>query len=157
MSHGTEGKTFDRIDLVWRDEAQARRVQQIREELAFLRQARQGELQCPMIIKDGMDPVQSQLDGKHYDSKSNLRRTYRAGGVEEVGNDPDYTDPERMKRQRHVETASEAYAKEKALRETIQRGISLANLTTSTPGDEIKIKDWEHPGGPKKLYGGVKP
>ena len=28
-----------------------------------------------------------------YDSKRAIRQTYRAGGVEEVGNDPDYTDP----------------------------------------------------------------
>ncbi|UPK02389.1 hypothetical protein [Bradyrhizobium sp. 170] len=35
-----------------------------------------------------MDPVQSQLDGRMYDSKSALRATYRATGVTEVGNDP---------------------------------------------------------------------
>lgn len=37
---------------------------------------------------DTMDPVKSMLDGKTYDSKSALRATYKAGGVEEVGNDP---------------------------------------------------------------------
>jgi hypothetical protein len=34
-----------------------------------------------------MDPVQSQVDGKMYDSKSAIRRSYKATGHEEVGND----------------------------------------------------------------------
>lgn len=42
----------------------------------------------PMIASDTMSPVQSMLDGKMYDSKSRLRETYRAAGVDEVGNDP---------------------------------------------------------------------
>lgn len=45
-------------------------------------------LPMPMISGDHMDPVQSQLDGKYYDSKSALRRTYKQAGVVEVGNDP---------------------------------------------------------------------
>lgn len=45
-------------------------------------------LPFPMVITDDMDPVQSQLDGKFYTSKSMLRATYRAAGVTEVGNDP---------------------------------------------------------------------
>lgn len=43
---------------------------------------------CPMVIGDTMEPVQSMLDGKMYDSKRTLRATYRAAGVTEVGNDP---------------------------------------------------------------------
>ena len=34
-----------------------------------------------------MDPVRSNLDGKMYDSKRELRRTYKEGGVTEIGND----------------------------------------------------------------------
>jgi hypothetical protein len=45
-------------------------------------------LTCPYLISDTMDPVQSQLDGRMYTSKSRLRETYRAAGVVEVGNDP---------------------------------------------------------------------
>lgn len=40
------------------------------------------------VIDDTMAPVQSMVDGKKYDSKSALRRHYRAAGVYEVGNDP---------------------------------------------------------------------
>lgn len=53
------------------------------------------ELPAPHLIGDTMDPVQSQLDGKFYDSKSRLRRTYRAAGVVEVGNDSSVTSPSR--------------------------------------------------------------
>tara|TARA_R110000823_G_scaffold10557_3_gene36777 strand:+ start:1521 stop:1850 length:330 start_codon:yes stop_codon:yes gene_type:complete len=45
------------------------------------------DLAAPMIIQDNMQPVKSMLDGKMYDSKSQLRATYRAAGVVEVGND----------------------------------------------------------------------
>ena len=34
----------------------------------------------PVIMSDYIDPVQSQADGKTYDSKSALYRTYRADG-----------------------------------------------------------------------------
>jgi hypothetical protein len=46
------------------------------------------DLPAPMLIIDTMEPVQSMLDGKMYDSKSELRRTYKHAGVTEVGNDP---------------------------------------------------------------------
>ncbi|WKA31602.1 hypothetical protein [Bradyrhizobium roseum] len=46
------------------------------------------DLPCPRLASDVMAPVQSQLDGRIYDSKSALRATYRAAGVIEVGNDP---------------------------------------------------------------------
>jgi hypothetical protein len=45
-------------------------------------------LTCPYLISDTMDPVQSQLDGRMYTSKSRLRETYKSAGVTEVGNDP---------------------------------------------------------------------
>lgn len=45
------------------------------------------DLPCPMLIKDGMDPVKSMADGKIYDSKSALRAGYKAGGFVEMGNE----------------------------------------------------------------------
>jgi hypothetical protein len=56
------------------------------------------DLPGPMIISDTMEPVQSQLDGKFYDSKAALRSTYRAAGVVEVGNDSSVADPKPFKR-----------------------------------------------------------
>ena len=56
------------------------------------------DLPGPMIIHDTMEPVQSQLDGKFYDSKAALRSTYRAAGVTEVGNDSSVLDPKPFKR-----------------------------------------------------------
>jgi hypothetical protein len=55
-------------------------------------------LPAPQVIGDVMDPVQSMLDGKLYDSKSRLRRTYREAGMVEVGNDSSVTDPKPFKR-----------------------------------------------------------
>ena len=49
---------------------------------------KRSHLPCPRICTDTMDPVQSMLDGRMYDSKSALRATYKAAGVVEVGNDP---------------------------------------------------------------------
>lgn len=43
---------------------------------------------APRLISDNLDYVQSMLDGQRYTSKSKLRSTYRAAGVEEVGNSP---------------------------------------------------------------------
>jgi len=51
------------------------------------------DLPAPHCISDAMDAVQSQLDGKFYDSKSALRRTYHAAGVVEVGNDSSVSKP----------------------------------------------------------------
>lgn len=45
-------------------------------------------LSFPMVLSDTMEPVQSQLDGRFYDSKSKLRATYKDAGVIEIGNDP---------------------------------------------------------------------
>lgn len=41
----------------------------------------------PQISGDGMDGVKSMVDGKMYDSKSALRRTYRDKGYIELGNE----------------------------------------------------------------------
>ena len=139
-------KVFDRINMVWRTPSEMQRVREEWNERAFQRLRNQGELACPMIIRDGMDPVQSMLDGRHYDSKSNLRRTYKAGGVEEVGNDPAYTDPERVRPKQRPKPDR------KGIYEAVQRGLSLANLTTSTPGDDIRITDWTPDPRPQKLH-----
>ena len=40
------------------------------------------------VISDAMQPVQGQHDGRIYDSKSQIRASYRAHGLVEVGNDP---------------------------------------------------------------------
>lgn len=50
--------------------------------------AKRSDLAFPMVVSDTMDPVESQVDGKVYDSKSAIRASYRAHGVTEVGNDP---------------------------------------------------------------------
>jgi hypothetical protein len=47
------------------------------------------DLPMPMLMLDTMEGgVESQVDGKIYTSKSALRRSYKAAGVIEVGNDP---------------------------------------------------------------------
>ena len=40
------------------------------------------------VISDTMQPLQGQHDGKIYESKAQLRASYRAHGLIEVGNDP---------------------------------------------------------------------
>ena len=50
--------------------------------------AKRSDLPCPRLMSDSMPPVQSQVDGRMYDSKSAIRASYRAHGVEEIGNDP---------------------------------------------------------------------
>jgi hypothetical protein len=84
---------FDRASGQWVDE----------EEYAFRRamntqQSARSDLPGPMIIHDTMEPVQSQLDGKFYDSKAALRSTYKAAGVVEVGNDSSVLDPKPFKK-----------------------------------------------------------
>jgi hypothetical protein len=55
-------------------------------------------LPSPMIIGDTMEAVQSMLDGKMYESKSALRRTYKQAGVNEVGNDSSIMNPKPKKK-----------------------------------------------------------
>lgn len=59
-------------------------------------EARSG-LAVPYFICDSMDETQSMLDGKYYTSKSELRATYKAAGMIELGNEPmkDFVRPER--------------------------------------------------------------
>lgn len=41
----------------------------------------------PYIATDGMDPIRSMADGQMYDSKSTYRRSLKAHGCQELGND----------------------------------------------------------------------
>ena len=50
-------------------------------------------LPMPHVMTDTMPPTMSMLDGRLYDSKSRLRRTYREAGCVEVGNDVPMTPP----------------------------------------------------------------
>lgn len=54
-------------------------------------------LPVPMLSLDTMPETQSMLDGKYYSSKSELRKTYKAAGMIELGNEPmkEFTRPER--------------------------------------------------------------
>jgi hypothetical protein len=51
-------------------------------------QPKRSDLPAPRIASDIMPPVQSQVDGQIYESKSGIRRSYKVHGVEEIGNDP---------------------------------------------------------------------
>jgi hypothetical protein len=106
---------WDRLSGAWvpADEWQARRW--AREDAAFARKANQGELKCPMILRDSMKTLQSQVTGKWYDSKSNLRKEYRDHDMIEIGNEvkPDqgrfwsgkpYVDP-KVEREQHKAAA----------------------------------------------------
>lgn len=64
------------------------------------REEKRGGLACPMVMTDTMDPIQSQTNGKMYDSKSALRSEYRRAGVVEVGNDSSVLDPKPFKKPR---------------------------------------------------------
>lgn len=76
-----------------------------------------GDFPTPLLALDTMNPVQSMLDGKRYDSKSALRATYKAAGVTEVGNDtaPMWKNPERPKQT-------------EAIREAVTRAASHTGL-----------------------------
>ena len=112
--HGEQrgGERYDRPSFAWvRCDEWLRRHWE-REDRIFAKRANQGQLCAPMILSDslgGVNGVQSQADGQHYDSKSNLRRHYREAGVVEVGTDVPTTrffhgdkplpDPDRKKKQ----------------------------------------------------------
>ena len=56
------------------------------------------DLPSPHFISDTMDPIQSQVDGRVYDSKHNLRASYKQAGVVEVGNDSSVVAPKPFKK-----------------------------------------------------------
>lgn len=55
-------------------------------------------LPTPMLQMDSMPDIQSHADGKHYSSKSALRRGYKDKGVVELGNDAPMTPRDNSKR-----------------------------------------------------------
>tara|TARA_R110002111_G_scaffold170741_9_gene236470 strand:- start:9524 stop:9814 length:291 start_codon:yes stop_codon:yes gene_type:complete len=86
------------------------------------------ELAAPMLIRDCMDETRSMLDGKVYDSKSSLRRTYKEAGVVEIGNDSSYTDTAGITA-REVKAVKEKKAKHrKAVSQTVEKALSRAGL-----------------------------
>jgi len=82
-------------------------------------QGKRSNLTSPMVIGDTMQPVQSMLDGKMYDSKSSLRATYKAAGVVEIGNDASVTQPKPRARPK---------PDRKAVKETVSKAFSRAGL-----------------------------
>lgn len=72
------------MTFAWIDLGDGRQVYRRIEE----HETKRSTLPCPHVVSDTMDPVQSMLDGKIYDSKAVLRRTYKEAGMIEVGNDP---------------------------------------------------------------------
>lgn len=76
------------------------------------------DLPSPRIASDVMEPVQSMLDGKMYDSKSALRATYRAAGCIEVGNDPARLKP-RDRTKKKVD--------DKAIKDTVEKAVARFN------------------------------
>jgi hypothetical protein len=83
---------------------------------------KRSDLPCPRLMTDIMEPVQSQLDGRMYDSKSALRATYRAAGVIEVGNDPARLRP-RKKKPIDEKAVSDAVEKAEARVERGERNL----------------------------------
>lgn len=72
---------------------------------------KRSDLPCPRVMSDVMDAVQSQVDGRMYDSKSAIRAHYKQAGVIEVGNDP----------ARLRSTAKVAKASRKEIKETVAK------------------------------------
>ncbi|MEM8791033.1 MAG: hypothetical protein AAGE80_05415 [Pseudomonadota bacterium] len=72
MSHGTEGKVFDRVAMTWLPRAEYERRKAIYEERAFQRRSNQGQLAAPRIISDiepfkhGDDIIQSRSDERDW-------------------------------------------------------------------------------------------
>jgi hypothetical protein len=77
------------------------------------------ELPGPMLIRDGIEPVQSMLDGKMYDSKRALRATYKAAGVTEIGNDTRILDPKPKEKPKPDEAK---------IRASVEKAMSRAGL-----------------------------
>lgn len=92
------------------------------------RGARSG-LPCPMVIRDSMDDIQSMADGKWYDSKSALRRSYTADGnpqgrdYQEIGGT-------------EIEPAGRASVDKKALRDAVDK--AMHDVETGQIPDSIK-------------------
>ena len=128
--HGTDGKKFDRVSGTWLPAADYDALKVFREERAFSRRPRQGELCAPMVISDaqgGVRGIQSMGDGRFYDSKSEMRKHYRRDGFCEVGNDSSLTSGVRKSAPSHAERE----ARRKDIREHV--GKAFAQVSERTP------------------------
>ena len=92
------------------------------------RGARSG-LPCPMVIRDSMDDIQSMADGRIYDSKSALRRSYTAEGnpqgrdYQEIGGT-------------EIEPAGRASVDKKAVRDAVDK--AMHDVETGQIPDSLK-------------------
>jgi len=84
---------------------------------------------CPMVIRDSMDDIQSMADGRIYDSKSALRRSYTADGnpqgrdYQEIGGT-------------EIEPAGRASVDKKALRDAVDK--AMHDVETGQIPDNIR-------------------
>lgn len=84
---------------------------------------------CPMVIRDSMDDIQSMADGRVYDSKSALRRSYTADGnpqgrdYQEIGGT-------------EIEPAGRASVDKKGIRDALDR--AMHDVETGQIPDSIK-------------------
>ena len=92
------------------------------------RSARSG-FPCPMVIRDSMDDIQSMADGRIYDSKSALRKSYTADGnpqgrdYQEIGGT-------------EIEPAGRASVDKKAVRDAVDK--AMHDVETGQIPDSIK-------------------
>jgi hypothetical protein len=65
----------------------------------------------PMLVTDGQDLLKSHADGKYYDSKSAMRRSYKNGEVkyEETGNEALSNNLPEVSEREITQQVSEAY------------------------------------------------
>jgi hypothetical protein len=101
-------KGWHRLDLPWPSSC-------VKEDIVA-----KSHLTSPMLVLDTMDPVQSQTNGKIYDSKAALRAEYKRAGVVEVGNDSSVMEPNKDPKQMAKEAGKNKTADdiEKALQMT---------------------------------------
>lgn len=124
-----DGLIYSRADMTWLEPEEYERRRADREERAFWRnRRRQGELCAPMIIRDGMDAVQSQVDGRMYDSKSAIRQHYKAANVIEVGNDGPMKSPPKPK------------PDERKNREAVHRAFAAVDTMSD---ESCRARQWE--------------
>lgn len=84
---------------------------------------------CPMVIRDNIDGLQSMADGRVYDSKSALRRSYTADGNPQGR---DYQEIGGME----IEPAGRASVDKKALRDAVDK--AMHDVETGQIPDSIK-------------------
>lgn len=89
--------------------------------LPMLNQAERAmEPQAPRVISDTQPLIQSQTNGKHYDSKSELRKEYKRAGVIEVGND--------VQMKREGKSADQKRREKEGRRAAIGKALSYAGF-----------------------------